>query len=438
MSSQVLLIGGTSDSREIARALRDAGFGVLVSTATEYGADLAAADATVRSGTLDATGMAEFAAGCVALIDASHPFACAASRVAGEAARLAGVPYLRFERPGIATSGDAVTCATAEEAARVAAEAAGADGTVLLTVGSRTLATYAAVCREAGVRCVARVLPVAKALSACAEAGIPPADIIAMQGPTTCELDAALLRHLGASVLVTKDSGSPGGVPAKLEAAKAAAAVAIVVARPPEAAADALHSIGEVVAAVLALPGAEPAAPVPATAPKTGLVHIYTGDGKGKTTASAGLAARAAGAGMHVAFIQFVKGGRESSELASLRLLGVEVTRPANVSSGLTRGAVTQRDSEAVDIALAAAREALSGAFDLVVLDEACVAARSGLVAPSVLAQDVRDRAPHVEVVLSGRDAPPELLELADYITESRPLRHPYGRGMRARKGIEY
>lgn len=171
---------------------------------------------------------------------------------------------------------------------------------------------------------------------------------------------------------------------------------------------------------------------------KLGLVHVYTGDGKGKTTASVGLAVRAVGSGMRVAFVQFVKGGRESSELASLRRLGIEVVRPATESSGLMRNVRTARDHEAAALALAAARDALSGAFDLVVLDEACVAARSGLIGAEDLAAAIRDRALDVEVVCTGRGAPPELLELADYVTELHPVRHPHERGIRARKGIEY
>jgi cob(I)alamin adenosyltransferase len=139
-----------------------------------------------------------------------------------------------------------------------------------------------------------------------------------------------------------------------------------------------------------------------------------------------------------VAFVQFVKGGRESSELASLRRLGVEVTRPAIASSGLMRGTVTQADSDAAVIAFDAALDALSGPFDLVVLDEACVAARSGLVAPADLASVIRGRASQVEVVLTGRGALPQLLELADYVTELRLQRHPYERGVHAREGIEY
>lgn len=435
MSAKVLLIGGTSDARDVARALGEAGLDVLVSAATQYGANLAAPLASSRAGALDAAGMAELATGSVAIVDASHPFAVGASQTAREAARLANIPYVRFERPDAPLGEGVLQFSTAEEAARAAADAAGANGTVLLTVGSRTLEPYVQACRDARVRCVARVLPVAESLDACAGAGLSPADIIAMQGPTSADLDAALLRHLGASVLVTKDSGSAGGVPEKLEAARLAGAAAIVVARPVEVAGDAARSVDDLVAHVLALPGVDP---TPRTPRGPGLVHIYTGEGKGKTTAGVGLAVRAAGAGMRVAFVQFVKGGRESSELASLRLLGVEVTRPAVHSSGLIKGAPHERDLQAGVAALAAALKALSGGHDLVVLDEACVATRSGIVMTMELAAAIRDREPHVEVALTGRGCPDELLDLADYITEFRAVRHPFERGVPARIGVEY
>lgn len=266
---RVLLIGGTVDSREIARALGAAGIEVLLSVATKYGEDLAAGDAAVvRFGALDVDEMAGLAAGCIAVIDASHPFARAASETARAAAKQAGVAYLRFERPGSASTNGAMLCGSAEEAARRAVAVAGAGGTVLLTVGSRTLSIYAAAGREAGVRCVARVLPVPDSLLACEAAGLLPADVIAMQGPTSTEFDASLLRHLGAAVLVTKDSGAAGGVPEKLEAARRAGATAIVVARPAEVAPDAVRSANEMISRVRGLTeGTPPRTPLSAPPP---------------------------------------------------------------------------------------------------------------------------------------------------------------------------
>ncbi|MHB9149358.1 MAG: cobyric acid synthase [Thermoleophilia bacterium] len=304
-SPRVLLIGGTGDSREVARALGAAGFAVLLSVATDYGEDLAADDAAVvRSGALDVAGMAELAAGCIAVVDASHPFARTVTETARAAAEQAGVAYLRFERPGASSTESAVLCESADDAARMAVAVAGAGGTVLLTVGSRTLSVYATACREAGVRCVARVLPVPDSLSACEAAGLPPADVIAMQGPTSTELDASLLRHLGAAVLVTKDSGAAGGVPEKLEAARLAGATAIVVARPDEATPDAVRSADEMVSRVRLLVARTPvSAPAHAAAaadvssmapvdPSATQAHVLMVQG---TTSSAGKSVLVAG-----------------------------------------------------------------------------------------------------------------------------------------------
>ncbi|MCX8007686.1 MAG: cob(I)yrinic acid a,c-diamide adenosyltransferase [Coriobacteriia bacterium] len=172
---------------------------------------------------------------------------------------------------------------------------------------------------------------------------------------------------------------------------------------------------------------------------RVGLVQVYTGDGKGKTTAAVGLAVRAAGAGLRVAFVQFVKGGERSSELPMLERLGVRVERPARASTGLLAGGATDEDRRAAAETLAIAQDAIAGgAYDLVVLDEACVAAAYGLVDEVHLLAALRGRPVHVEVVLTGRGATDALLEAADLVTEMRAVRHPFDRGVKARKGIEF
>lgn len=178
------------------------------------------------------------------------------------------------------------------------------------------------------------------------------------------------------------------------------------------------------------------------TAPskRTGLVQVYTGDGKGKTTACVGLAVRAAGAGLRVAFVQFVKGGRRSSELAMLEQLGVRVERPAEASTGLlAAGGITDEDRRAAGEAWSIASGAIaSGAYDVVVLDEACVALAHGMVDERAVLDALAKRPPHVEVVLTGRGAPAALVERADLVTEMRARKHPFDRGIPARFGIEY
>jgi len=170
-----------------------------------------------------------------------------------------------------------------------------------------------------------------------------------------------------------------------------------------------------------------------------GRVQVYTGDGKGKTTASVGLAVRAAGAGLRVAFVQFVKGGRRSSELAALEQLGVRVERPAERSTGLLGAGVTDDDRAAADDAMHIARAVVgSGEYDLVVLDEANIAVRSGLVEEFALCVLIDTRPATVELVLTGRGASPAIIERADLVTEMVPVKHPYDSGLPARLGIEY
>ena len=228
---RVLLLGGTSDAREMAGALAAAGHQVLLSVLTEYGAALAQAGLSVRTGRLDREGLAALLADSDVVVDATHPFATQISSLAVHVCTAATVPYVRFERPADELHESALMAADADEAACLAVERA-AGGTVFTTVGSRTLEAYVAAARTAGVRLVARVLPVVESLARCRQLGLEPADIVAMQGPTTTGLDYAMLRHFGATVLVTKASGAAGGVAAKLEAAEAAGVTAIVVGRP--------------------------------------------------------------------------------------------------------------------------------------------------------------------------------------------------------------
>lgn len=173
---------------------------------------------------------------------------------------------------------------------------------------------------------------------------------------------------------------------------------------------------------------------------RVGLVQIYTGDGKGKTTAGVGLAVRAAGAGLRVAFIQFVKGGTRSSELAMLERLGVRVERPAEASTGLLApDGLTDEDRRAAAEAWTIAADAIaSGSYDVVVLDEACVAVAHGLVSEAAVLAALDARPDTVEVVLTGRGASAALMEAADLVTEMRAHKHPFERGIHARRGIEY
>lgn len=169
-----------------------------------------------------------------------------------------------------------------------------------------------------------------------------------------------------------------------------------------------------------------------------GLLHIYTGDGKGKTTAAVGLAVRAKGAGLRVCFVQFIKGGEPSSELAPLNDLGITVMRPAVSPTGLLRAGATEEDRLAVESAWEYARWSLaSGEFDVMILDELHIALKHNLLNLDEVLAVLTHRPAHVEVVTTGRAAPPPLRDAADYVTEMTLQKHPFKSGVAARKGIE-
>jgi len=173
---------------------------------------------------------------------------------------------------------------------------------------------------------------------------------------------------------------------------------------------------------------------------REGLVQVYTGDGKGKTTAALGLALRAVGHGWRVAVIQFLKGGGRTGEVAAVARLAPELQLSQFGTGELIAGrAPTPREIELARQGLAEARAVLSsGRADLVVLDEVASAVNQGLLAVEAVAAAVTGRAPGVEAVLTGRDMPQRLLDLADLTSEIKAIKHPYTRGMAAREGIEY
>ena len=170
-----------------------------------------------------------------------------------------------------------------------------------------------------------------------------------------------------------------------------------------------------------------------------GLIHLYCGDGKGKTTAALGLALRAAGAGKQVVFTQFFKDG-SSSEIEPLAALpGVRVFHADTVRGFYRNMTPSQREQAGKDYTALfrqvtqAAREA-----DLLILDEIVSACNRGVVPEKLVTDFLREKPARLEVVLTGRNPSAALLELADYITEMRKLRHPFDRGIGARKGIEF
>ena len=176
---------------------------------------------------------------------------------------------------------------------------------------------------------------------------------------------------------------------------------------------------------------------------RRGLTIVYTGDGKGKTTAAVGLTVRAAGNKMRVLFVQFIKGSWKSGErevLRSLPTVELAVTGRGFTIEGLRNPRIPmQAHQDAAATGWALARQAIQeGAYDLVVLDEILGAINADLVPVDEVLETVRSRPPGLHLVLTGRGAPPELIELADLVSEVRPIKHPYERGIPAQRGIEF
>ncbi|MDD3969141.1 MAG: cob(I)yrinic acid a,c-diamide adenosyltransferase [Proteiniphilum sp.] len=169
-----------------------------------------------------------------------------------------------------------------------------------------------------------------------------------------------------------------------------------------------------------------------------GYLQVYTGNGKGKSTAAFGLALRAAGAGMRVYIAQFVK-GRNYSEITAVREQLPQITIRQFGRGCFIVEKPTGEDVAAAREGLAVMSEVLtSGEYDLVILDEATIAIYYDLFTVSELIDLLKRRAPGCEVVVTGRYAPKELIELADLVTEMREVKHYYRQGIEAREGIEY
>ncbi|MDD5422681.1 MAG: cob(I)yrinic acid a,c-diamide adenosyltransferase [Candidatus Omnitrophota bacterium] len=170
---------------------------------------------------------------------------------------------------------------------------------------------------------------------------------------------------------------------------------------------------------------------------KDGLVQVYTGNGKGKTTAALGLALRASGAGLKICFFQFIKRGDYSEKKALANIKNITV-----IQCG--RGCFVKGKPRAKDIRLAqvgldrCAAIIRSGEYDIVILDEINIAAKIGLVRVKDVIDVISDRPNFVEVVLTGRYCPAAIKSRADLVTNMRDVRHPFRKHIHARRGIEF
>jgi len=175
---------------------------------------------------------------------------------------------------------------------------------------------------------------------------------------------------------------------------------------------------------------------------RKGLIIVYTGPGKGKTTAALGTAFRAVGQGLSVLMVQFIKGSWHYGELEAARLLGEDRLKIFPMGRGFVKVGAEKPDPQDVQRVEEAWRFAqaniLAGQYDLVILDEINYAISYKMLDPEVVLATLKKKPEMVHVILTGRNAHPSLVELADLVTEMREVKHPFQKGIVAQKGIEY
>ena len=173
---------------------------------------------------------------------------------------------------------------------------------------------------------------------------------------------------------------------------------------------------------------------------RKGLLIVFTGDGKGKTTAALGTALRAIGQGFKVMMIQFIKGAWKSSELESAkRLAPMLEIRPMGRGFVFKDKGPTPEDIKAAEEGWALAKEKMrSGEYDLIILDELNNAIHYGLLRIADVLQGLKARPATLHVLVTGRNAKPEMIEAADLVTEMVCVKHPYQKGIPAQAGIDF
>lgn len=251
----ILVLAGTTEGREIFSLCRARGYPVLATVATPYGKRVLLEETVPPAGAGETEivcaplGRREMAAlilerGIRVVVDASHPFAVFASENARGACADTGAAYIRYARPP-APLPESPLLHACPGFAEAAEKAVTFGETIFLTTGSKTLPVFAEKAKRHGKRLVVRVLPAPEAVAACLALGLPAQDVIAMQGPFSYEVNRALFRFYGASVVVTKESGPAGGTAEKVAAALDLGIPVVLVKRPAEKSSPAAGSPDE-------------------------------------------------------------------------------------------------------------------------------------------------------------------------------------------------
>lgn len=248
----ILLLGGTTETVVLTRALAREGYRILVSSAT----DIAQAFETLpgvtrRAGPLDERAMALviIKRDIRAIVDCTHPYAQRVRKTARVAAKAAGIAYFTLIRPESVSGGEDVLLADGHDEA--AGMACSFGRPVFLTTGSRNLEPYVREAKKAGVQLVVRVLPEEASRKACDAFGVVPGCIVTGRGPFSVEDNRETIRRFHIGVLVTKDSGESGGVREKIEAAAREGCRVVVIRRPPVPKRGVYHDPADLVAAVV-------------------------------------------------------------------------------------------------------------------------------------------------------------------------------------------
>ena len=227
---RTVVFSGTTEGRVFSKQLAAMGAEVLVSVATPLGAEEQGemTGITVRCGRLEPDAMAALLRNADLCVDATHPYAVEATRNIHSACGQAGVEYHRLLRAASPLPAGSAVFATAGQAAEYLAKT---EGSILLATGAKELAVFAGIDPN---RLFPRVLPTVEGITACEKANIPHRNIIAMQGPFSYALNAALLQQFHIQFMVTKDGGAAGGFAEKVQAAQASGVQLVVIRRPEE------------------------------------------------------------------------------------------------------------------------------------------------------------------------------------------------------------